>query len=545
MVFWLHLGLLVLLVLAAPARGAQAQLSASIGWGGIHRIGEWTPLYVTVASPTATGQSPTPQRATLEVWAYQDARYTVVHRAPVPLNPAPSTFLMPVLMGSLIEGHSVVLRAEPGGDVLASLPLGRLSATNLQNITTATRLVGLSGQPTGGVMPGDFVGGYLPLSRLPEHPELYETLDLLTLSGDPLESLSPGQSAAIVAWVKAGGRLLVCLPPEGIFAPPELSEILPATVGDLASFASGLAGRELIPKPGSQPIPTGSPIPGYQHRVGFGWVGILATPLTPESRSSAAALVGPLRPRVMLEPPSFAPPTSPAWKGFALPLIVLGLLLGPVEAVIRRAHDVWPWWWWSVAGVGMLLVGTALWLVPAETDTTTTEFVTLTDQSQGEVVAHAIAGPAGSGFFPRPLVSTSIRGTDHKTADIVLADSKPVLHRSPVAIRELSQLPLSNAAKREVRLESGTLQITSPPNLQPDEVLLESAAGIQTAQRSPDGRWTLQPDAQSTLPTPFAAARRLAPLRSAALQPQINSGEVRLLWLRTGTTFHRILLPPP
>lgn len=513
---------------------AEPSVSVKVGWGGLHRVSEWTPVYVTLG-----GFETSSAEGTLEVWAYQDARYTVVHRAPVPLQKRATTFVMPVKMGSLVEAHSVVVRSGDTGKVLTSVGLGDLPSAEVQNIITATRLVGISGVWSGGVMPGDFLGGYVSVERLPEFAELYESLDLLVLTGDTLERMSLQQASAIAAWVRAGGRLLVCPPIEGMAAPAALMSLFPGAVGPIRMGA--VVDLSLTASPGAEALQLPGGFTGVRGRVGFGWVGVLSTPLSVSSRAAAAKLVGEIKPRIALEPPLVLEEPVSSRKVAGVALVVLGLLAGLGEAVVRRAHNVWPWNWSTVAAVGVMFCGGVVWAT-APRDGTAQESMSLVDQAGGKVVATARTGEGAEGAaFPRLLVPPGLRGTDHLTAEVVLEGSAPRLRWLPRSTGVLAGSIGPGPAELVIGVESGAVRVSAGV----DELLLESERGVQAGRSVGEGKWVFDGSATATLPDAFRLARRLAPLRSGVLQSRITAGEARVVWTRKGNSFTRTLLDQP
>lgn len=544
---------LLSLLLTTLFASAEPSLSVQVGWGGLHRVSDWTPLYITLKD-----YPDDPAPGTVEFWAYQDARYTLVHRASFPLQSRHTTFILPVTMGSLVEAHSVIVRHQSSGKIIASLGLGDLPTPEVQNITTATRLVAISGTSTGGVMPGDLLGAFTPILRLPDTPQLYESLDLLTLNADTLESLSTAQASAIAQWVRAGGRLLICLPPEGLAQSHRISEILPAGIGPLKTYAPTLTGRTLFPDPDATTLSLPKNLTGVRKNYGFGWVAILPVPLTPDSRPAAAALVGEIKPRVMLEPPAIPSRTESSLPTLALTLLAIGIILGPVEAIVRRAHNQWPWRWWTRIGFALFGIGVLLHQFAPTTQPTLAPS-SLTDIVNNTLISHANTDPNRTLVtYPLLLVPPNLRGTDHLTAHIEHTFLGPEIRRPPTATAILdTTLSPGFRLPHTLTLQPGAVLLSLPPppaNAAPiDEVLLESSAGIQPARLDPTPptadaphttRWIFDGPLSPTLPESFARARRLTPLRSGQLQPRITSNEVRVLWTRSGTFFTRTLLLP-
>lgn len=547
-IFLLLFGVLIAL---RPATAA-VRLDLAIGYGGLYRVGAWTPVYVTLTLPPAN----TPiSRARLEAFAYQDARHTLLHTADIPLVPGTHTYLLPVRMGALIEAHSVLLReltpAGPGR-ILAHARFGDLPAEEARLVVTPTRLVLTTGSPVGELVPGDFVGRFLPLPRLPDHPQLLESLDLLNLNAGDLEQLSPAQWEALRIWTLRGGRLLLCLPPEGL--PEDLPVWAWAGVrqGPLEAFSPGITGRQIRPTAeNTQPVPLTDGLTGSRRPFGLGQILVSPVRLSVDTRAAIAHLVGEVRPRVVTDWPTVGPMPSDALSRWLWGLLAAGFLLGPVDSALRRVRRVQPTWTargTAVAGYLALAAAAVLWTSRPATDTPADSH-TLIDQLGDQILAvttQSTAPNLPTGHYPHPLPPPNFPGTSHALLVTRLVGSVPQADRWAPGFAAVTEVGPQDVNPWQVAPGHRQINLSRPAT----DAWLESGPGaVRWNAESPT---TLQPTdtRPAQLPPTLAAARRLTPLRSGALQARITAGELRLLWLEEGHRITRLILtrpedPPP
>lgn len=80
-----------------------------------------------------------------------------------------------------------------------------------------------------------FLRGSLDL--LPSHPLGYDSIDALIWDGADAEAATPEQRRALVLWLRAGGRLVLCGGDNPGWIGTWLEDIAPATLGERADFA--------------------------------------------------------------------------------------------------------------------------------------------------------------------------------------------------------------------------------------------------------------------------------------------------------------------
>jgi hypothetical protein len=542
---------------AQTSRMAQPNLNASFGFGNLYRPNEYAPVYLTAPA------IPDPQTATVEVHAYLDSRLSVVTRTPIVLQSRPTIWCVPAILGTWEDSTSVILRDKSGQIIASERP--SVSAVPL---APANRLVIVaSGAGAGGdIELSDTVSASLPIARVPVRPELLASVDTVVLTNTTLDDLSAEQANAIAAWVCAGGRLLVCVGPEGLSS-STLADLLPVRVGSIQNFTlagTTLTGRQLTPVQDAVLLASSpASLPIYAIPRGLGQV--LATGL-PLSRATSPLLGLALRQpgnRIQLDfpqipsAPSSALPLSRAQ--FATLLLVVGLLLGPVEAVRRRHFNAWPWRWHVLAGLALLLAGAALHYVP-NGEPPIVERIALVDQTPAFTVAITTLEDAGHLYnkepagFQIPLRPLRVPGTEHGLITLASEPAAVTVTTAPPQTAILTSIIERYPPTVEVTsfdLAARTAQLRSSTPLQ--TVLLETADGIYSGQLDPASgvyRFTtpVGDPPHATLPIAFAQARRLTPLRSAQLQARVASRTHVSLWTRDGNNlFTRTSLPalPP
>jgi hypothetical protein len=534
----------VLLVVSAGARAAE--VSVALGWSGLYRPGEWAPLFVTVSGvPGATdGQ--------VEVRSFQDSRSTVILSADIPLQANRATFCVPILMGSIEDAASVTVRDKATGKPIGTARIGDLPASERVAVGTrgngagmTARLVVVAGGHAG-IGPGDMLGIDFPTARLPTVGELYDSVDLLVFAESTLAELSPEQNAAILGWVAAGGKVMVCVPAEGIQLGGELERVLPADVGDLRPMP-GSAARVLAPRAGAKSVEVGSGVSGAVRDFGLGKILELPYPLTLATRASAGRLLGELRPRISAEPPPVREPTHSIVPTLGLVLLTVGLLLGPVEAVVRRAHDVWPWRWWVTLGSVVALAGGFTLAVSQRDPPPSVDAIHVTEQVGGQRVAESDWDAVASGRgLPRVIFARDHTTVAHRAVEMQLDDGLPRLLSNTgggapggaaVLVRRLAS---GDALFAVANWDGHSLQVTEPAGQTIDEVAVETPTGAVALHRAAIG-WEVDHPTGALAPN-FAVARQLTPALSGLLQYRIAHNEGVVVWTRSGNQYTRTWL---
>lgn len=531
---------------AEPTSRPEASLTIDLGWGGLYRPGEWAPLYLTLSGVDM------PSEGVAEVRAFQDSRETVILTADVPLQQGRARFVLPIMMGTIDEGASVTIRDKATGRPIANARVGDIPAAGRMAVGTrgtgagtAARLTVVAGG-TAAVGPGDLIGVDAAFPTLPSVPELYESVDLLVLNNSTLAELSAEQVDAILAWTRAGGRTMVCVPPEGLQPNSPLEPCLPAAAGDLHAYPAG-AGRALSPRAGSASVSLADGATGAYVNLGLGRIYELPYPLTLASRAEAGKLLGPFRPRLAVEDPKVGDLPAPWSRDIGLALLVIGLLLGPTEAVVRRAHDAWPWRWWVTGGV-LLAVGGATLATASSAPSLHVRTLRLVDQTASEQVAvttwsAALPDASAEPAMLRVVNPLHLKTTRHVAIGMRLADGRLRL-ASPCPTGALISTRLATAPA-EVGVQSWdgqTLRLSADV----DWASLETATGKQGVRREAD-RWIADPniDATAGAGADFEIVRKLTPTRSGQLQARVAAGEGAVLWTRRGDSYARTFLPAP
>lgn len=570
---------MLLLGVAVAAAGATSpRLSVDVGFGGVYRVGDWTPLYVT--AECEPGERP--REARLEVWAYQDGRLTLRHDADVPLMPGRHTFVIPVRMGGFTDGHSVVLRTKDGagaGRALTWVRLGDKPPAELTPLATPTRLVLLAtAVPTGELSLGDFVTRAVPLSRLPEIPELLEAVDLVVLCGPGVETLSPRQWTALGRWVTRGGRLLVAVPPEGLPGDLPLWTWAGVRPGPLETESPLGPGRALLG--GADDLrwtPLEGPLRAASRRYGLGDLHVAPVPLTPATQATLARLVGELPPRLAADLPSTRRPSVGGPPGWAAGVLAVGIVMLLADTACRRRgrraaptakptaelaaqlaaeRMAGPWMWRSafMLETGCILAGFAGMLMTGS-DGRTRETADpprrVVDDLLGlEQLETRLAWPPPPGQtqaepaeFPHPIaasgpgIATTL--SSHRHAHLVtrLVDGRPVLTRWPADFAVITTRVHRTAGQEP------TVPAAEKPTADA-ETYLESRGRVVRGRWPPPATLPELLDGPAVaLPTPLAFARRLTPHRSQAIQRRADQGDVVIVWTRQDDTVTRQIVP--
>ena len=313
------LALLFLTILATPA---PAAVEVALGWGGQLRPGRWNVASVTASRPE-TGA------AVLEWYVPQPGRAALVLRQPVTLSPTPRTFRALLPIAGDLEALHLTVRDATTGETIGFWPPEPIESGAYRDRLAVERrpLVGTSGEPES---LGEF-GAYLDPALVPNDPAGFDALDRLALARPELE---PDQEAAVAAWVRAGGEL-VLTPPTPFDPDSPLARLL----GDAGE------GRVLAPDDAPPPTPrlrvidaATAQVPPIPWRPPLAWIAVafVIGPLDWLALRLAGLRAGRLRRgRRWL--------TVPGWVAFA------GLLAWHLAAndAPPPASDAA---WWSLAG---------------------------------------------------------------------------------------------------------------------------------------------------------------------------------------------------
>lgn len=244
----LRLGLLALLLFAAPALGALPAVevvSADLGWGRQIRPGRWN-------LGTVRLKAEAPVEAILEWYVPRPRRAAMVLRQPVVLNPQPGTYVSPLPIGPdagavhLRVAHAETNRTLAHWPPTLREPTALLNRVVLSEGAGATPFVGVTGAATafGWLSPSATVGFREP-ALLPELPIGYDALDVLALNRPNLATMPEPRQRAIADWVRAGGTLWVWLGIDPLPTPAQspivalLNEAFPALPTEVTTTPEG------------------------------------------------------------------------------------------------------------------------------------------------------------------------------------------------------------------------------------------------------------------------------------------------------------------
>ncbi len=206
---WLPVVVLGLLALLPPAAGAAPppglEMDAEAAFGGLFKFGEWLPVWVNLenSGPDLDAEV---QVSLTGSWG------TTTFATPVSL-PAGSRKRVPVYVLPNNYSHELQVKLISGDEVLLSqkVPVSpRVNITYLAGLISPER--GALSLLLGITLPGqnrplELVD--LDLADLPERADALRSFDLLVLNDVDTQSLTPQQRAALEAWVREGGRLVI------------------------------------------------------------------------------------------------------------------------------------------------------------------------------------------------------------------------------------------------------------------------------------------------------------------------------------------------
>ncbi len=233
--------------LSGPAHAQQQgdlRVTASLGYDGYFRDGQWVPVWISVQN---TGASDFEGEIRIQIDGTYGGTPTVFIR-PLELAAGASRDLtLPIAM----SGYSSSLNV----DIFAGDQ--RVSRSNIRRLAvTANDLVygvvaaspdAFSGLGTIKPYNGSGYVAQVGINQLPENPLLLNSLDVLVFSDVDTGVLSAGQRAALSTWVNQGGRLWVMGGPNWQRTVSGLADLLPVrlTGTETVTDASGLAGFSL------------------------------------------------------------------------------------------------------------------------------------------------------------------------------------------------------------------------------------------------------------------------------------------------------------
>lgn len=400
------------------APSTQPALSASLGFANNFKPDNWTPIYARVTD--ADG----PRPATLEV---RSARGKLGHDiiARITTSPSPTTYTLYAPIGyldrvvlQLRDDRGRLLRDADLSETIAATPAA-LGGPVIGVAGPSEDALRVSGQLVAAT--GEYVSsGALPPALLPDRAIGYADIDCLVLAAADLDVIENDVQQAIVAWVRAGGIVVVwpgAVAPTRLDAP--LVAVLPAKIGTPASITyegHELVGRELTDSTGGHP-------PLAIRKLGLGQVALLAfdpsrlpatkaveripfwrtitsgqLPMLPEER--LAGVFDPLVTQAVAEQQLAPAPQASRRLPTSLIAVVLlaGLLIGPGELILLAVTRHHPRTWYTIAGLSLCCVG-----------------------GLALVVAYAVKDSAVAASASAPKISVRVEVPDGLAASVVLS----------------------------------------------------------------------------------------------------------------------------
>lgn len=292
---WCFVVAVVTLVLATSGVSAQTpgpQMTVMPAWEGTVRLPGWMELLVQLANEGSDWEG---------ALTIVDEANQVTYRYPV-LLPAHShkQYRLPYFADT--SAFAILVRLEGPAGAVQSVPVRvRLPADNQAVCVVVDRQAALVLGPAA-MCPAQIA--LRDLTTLPEAAPAWDTVDLLVLNGISTAELTPAQREALLAWVAAGGRLVVA-------GGPALSQVLAGLPEPLQIGTVGAPTQLMLPEAGGTTVPAVPLTPtagaasllerGGSHfalhqAVGAGQIALLGWELA--------------GPATQLWPPEFWPPTA-------------------------------------------------------------------------------------------------------------------------------------------------------------------------------------------------------------------------------------------
>lgn len=405
---------------AAFAQTTRPVVSASLGFSGVFKPDNWTPIYVRISDHDA------PRSATIEVRATRGKLgHDVVSR--ISTTREPTTFTLYAPLGTL-DRVSLQIRDSAGrtlnaidlSDAALQTPaaLGGPAFGIAGSEVDSQRIVNQLFNDTGEYA----AAGAIDPRLLPERVIGYGSIDCLVLPGLDTDAMADEVQAAIVSWVRSGGIVVTWPGARAATRASTLGDALPASVGlpEAATFQGhDVVGRHLDIRDGSAPLGSlvVSPPLVVQHKLGLGQIVMLAfdpsrLPLATSGERvalwrllvSGQLSMSPDDRRVGVFDPLVAqavgeqqldatkPVDSPTRMLFGVAFL-LGVALGPAELVVLAAAGLHPRRWYTLVGVGMTVLFGAGWLLmPAKSKSAAQERIDVRfEAADGLAASTAIA----------------------------------------------------------------------------------------------------------------------------------------------------------
>ncbi|MGE5610060.1 MAG: hypothetical protein ACM359_12465, partial [Bacillota bacterium] len=332
------------LLCCCPAAWGKVSLRVEFGWEWKYQAGRWAPVFVTIADSNAQPA----RNVRLEIFAPQDDLFAMRVFQQFAIHPEPTTYIVYVPLTYQIPDTVAIVRDAETGRKLAEESFEQaINPAGGGTVSWYTGyeeliLMGVSGRRSGlGILqgpiqwkeelpsptPGEYRTtpriqvGYLEAERLPDAVVGYDALDVLVLNGPDLVNMRAEQQAAIVGWVRGGGRLLMWMGEGAVPADNAIVKMLPCRVGTttgvelslaetkelgVAARVKRVAGRELEAGPGAKSVPIlRDKVVACYRREGLGNVGMLsvdASQFVFEGRDAAVKFWRPILKELLRRP---------------------------------------------------------------------------------------------------------------------------------------------------------------------------------------------------------------------------------------------------
>ena len=342
----------LLIASTATAQATRPTLSVSLGFDGVFKPDNWSPVYVTLADADR-------RAGTLELRvAHARVGHDVVAR--VAANPDATTFTLYAPLG-LLDAAQLQFR-DSSGTLLARRDLGDAIAGTPSAFATTS--VGVSGETAAARRvanaltrdTGESVAaGAIDARLLPERAIGYRAIDVLVIAGVDTDAIDDRVEQAILDWVRAGGVLIAWPGAQRATADSPLGVALPADIGDVGVRSIDGAehvARALTRRAGDVADLSDGGVATFRRRIGLGQ--IVLTNVDPTTLGGTTADARLARWRALTEN-EFSLLPGDRRRGVFDPLVAQSLAEQTIrEAAPPMSTSVRPWLWFAL-GVGLLL----------------------------------------------------------------------------------------------------------------------------------------------------------------------------------------------
>jgi hypothetical protein len=323
-------------------------VALEVGWGGFYKPGRWVEVRATLPAESR------PMGVTAKLYVPGEGAFGQVIEARQVLNEEPMDVALLMRPVARLDDLTLRLAEDATGrtiefedEVLAEPVLGERVLIGVSGQGNPLEPLAASAEDARQEDLGLAVGFVGP-DALPTEAAGFDALDLLVLDRPATATLGRKRQAALAAWVRGGGRLVLIV---GVDAPDprgSLVPLLPAVIGEVQP--SGIR----------QVLVGGKPIDEAVATVGLGAVAVLAE----EPPADAAYWLGLIERLPVVaprwpEPPAVAEVTRRSWLGL---LFIGGLVVALGDVVLllclkRRPLNLGVW---ATAGLAALAGGLSL-----------------------------------------------------------------------------------------------------------------------------------------------------------------------------------------